>query len=97
MNDKLLTKLRIPTQDQFAFLEVEFLGTTDEAYTEYRRLSAMVQGGEGITDKEFNAFYVEYRTTGKIANGADVYAKMNPSQQAAVQLIKRSFARTKNK
>lgn len=93
--DLTLTRLRIPTQDQFAFLEVEFLGTTDDAYLEYRRLSAVVQGGVGITDKEFNAFYDEYRTTGKIQDGADVYARMNVSQQAAVQLLKRSINRTK--
>ncbi len=94
ITDQQMTHLRIVT-DQFEYLEVDFLGTTDEAYREYRRLKAIVAGGEGISEKEFNNFYDEYRTTGKIQDGADVYARMNVSQQAAVQLLKRSIARTK--
>lgn len=92
----MITKLRIPTQDQFAFLEIEFEGTADEAYREYRRVSAIVQGGEGLPDKEFNEVLDIYLTTKQIPNGADLYEKMNPSQQAMIQTIKRSFARTKN-
>lgn len=93
----MITKLRIPTQDQFAFLECEFEGTADEAYAEYRRVTAMVQGGEGLPDKEFNAVLDEYLTTKQIKNGVDLYETMNVSQQATIQTIKRSFARTKDK
>lgn len=91
----MITKLRIPTQDQYAYLEVEFEGTTEEAFIEYKRVTAMVQGGVGLTDKEFNAVLDEYLTTKTISNGADLYEKMNVSQQSTIQTIKRSHARTK--
>lgn len=88
----MITKLRIPTQDQFAFLEVEFKGTADEAYAEYRRITAMVQGGEGLDSKEFNRVIDEY-IWGSGTMKEEEYHAMNPSQQSFVQTVKLSRKR----
>lgn len=39
--------LRIPTKEQYAYIEVAFEGTPDEALVEYRRLTDLVQGVKG--------------------------------------------------
>lgn len=36
--------LRVPTKEQYAYIESEFDGTLEEAVAEYRRLTALVQG-----------------------------------------------------
>lgn len=87
--------LRIPTTEQYAYVEAEFEGTSEDAVEAYRRLTDLVRGGAGITDKEFNDFLDVYLETGSIPNGADIYARMDLSQQATVQCIKRSINRRK--
>ncbi len=90
--------LRIPTTEQYAYIEAEFEGTSEGAFAEYNRLTDLVKGieaGPGLTDKEFNAVFDNYRATGKVNIGADVYAEMNKAQQDQIQSLKRSFARTK--
>jgi hypothetical protein len=90
--------LRIPTADQYAYIEVPFFGSADDAFAEYQRLMAMVKGGEGLEPKEFNAILDEYLATGKIGETADfdpgVFDRMNLDQQMIIQAIKRSRART---
>jgi len=40
--------LRIPTKEQYAYIEVEFSGTPEEAFAEYQRLTDLVQGKHGV-------------------------------------------------
>jgi len=39
--------LRIPTKEQYAYIEVQFEGSADEALEEYRRLTDLVNGRQG--------------------------------------------------
>jgi hypothetical protein len=88
----MITKLRIPTQDQFAFLEIEFEGAADEAYAEYRRVSAIVAGGEGLEPKEWNRVIDNYLWGTKDMKPEE-YEQMNPNQQSFVQQVKLSRKR----
>jgi hypothetical protein len=85
--------LRIPTNDQYGFIEVQFEGTPDEAYEEYRRLVALVKGGGGLERKEFIAILDEYLTTKKLSGDPGVLSQMNDDQQLVIQEIKKSYAR----
>ncbi len=89
--------LRIPTADQYAYIEVPFDGTADDAFVEYQRLTAMVRGGEGLEPKAFNAILDEYLTTDKITGDPGMVSDMSLDQQMIIQSIKRSRARTSAK
>ncbi len=86
--------LRIPTADMYAYIEVQFVGTPDEAYEEYRRLMTMVKGGAGLERKDFIAILDEYLTTKTITADPGIIAQMSDDQQLVIQEIKKSFART---
>lgn len=90
------TILRIPTAETYAYLETEFEGSAEEAFEEYKRLTAIVKGeaGTGLDSKVWNGVLDEYLTTSRIANGADLYAQMSKDQQMVMQEIKKSHKRT---
>jgi hypothetical protein len=93
------TIYRIPTE-MYSFIEMEGDEESFEvALEKYRQMTALVKGevGEGLDQKEMNRVYDEYRSTGQIADGAEVYEKMNATQRIEIQALKRSLARTKNK
>ena len=41
----MLHTLRIPTKEQYAYIEVQYEGTSEQAYAEYLRLTGLVQNG----------------------------------------------------
>lgn len=46
-----MNTLRIPTKEQYAYVEVQYDGTPDEAIVEYRRLTEIIQGVHGEYEK----------------------------------------------
>jgi hypothetical protein len=86
-----MNRLRIPAE-QFAYIEVDFDGTPEEAVEEYRRITKLVKGGAGVDSKEWNRILDGYLT--KKTMLADDYGALSLPQQAIIQEIKRSIART---
>lgn len=87
--------LRVPTSEQYAYIEQTFDGTQEEAVEEYKNLTSLVKGysGSGLETKQFNKCLDEYITTGTLIDGADLYATMSKSQQDVFQELKKAFKR----
>lgn len=91
--ERLLTRLRVPTNEQYAYIEVEFLGTTDEALAEYRRLVHEVNNERGLSVKDFNEVLDTYLSDKPVTNGTESWAAMSTFQKAVFNEIKKSKAR----
>jgi hypothetical protein len=89
-----MIEIRIPLPEPFAYLNVPFEGTADEAWTEFQRLMVLTKGGTGLEPKEFNRVLDRY-LWGDGSMEADEYGFMNLDQQSIIQTIKRSRARNK--
>ncbi len=87
---------RIPTNDQYAFVEVteEFEGGPEFIRERYDEISAQFKSGEGLPQKEWCAVMDAYVSTGKVENGVEVWSRMSKYQQAVIQELKRCFNRT---
>src|ERR1700733_12554855 len=88
--------LRLPTLEQYAYIECEFEGTEEEIVDEYKKLKMLVTGSVGLDTKDFNRVLDKY-IWGDETMLADEYAVMNLEQQNIVQPIKRTRARNKTK
>lgn len=78
--------------DQYAFLEHELLDTTtEEALEVYHDAKKQFEGGDGASEKEFNAILDHYLTEHTMTS--DEYESLNIEQQAIIQALKRSFKR----
>lgn len=89
-------KLRVPTLDQYAYIEAEVEGTIEEVFAEYQHLTETVKGGTGLPDKDFNRVLDRYLWDDG-AMLADEYGTMNLDQQSIIQVIKRSRKRAESK
>lgn len=89
--------LRIPTAQQYSYIEIETEGTLDEIVDQYNEANTRVNGtaGPGISDKEFNTF-IDNQLSGA-PNTLETYNQMSPEQQAVVQKVKLSIKRLKAK
>lgn len=88
---------RIPTAEQYAYVEVEGDEKSAESIAEnYRNLTKAITGGTGMDTKDFNKVLDKY-IWGDGTMLADEYAAMNLEQQSIIQCIKRSRARNKGK
>jgi len=85
------SQLRIPTEEQFAFIEVAFEGTPQETVDAYRELTDMVQSKYGLEAKDWRAALDKYLTTNKLL--ASEYEGMSNHQKAVVQELKKAFKR----
>lgn len=87
---------RIPTKEQFAFVEVVEEGVvTDEVIqSRYNDLTNSFKEGLGLPDKVFNALLDEYLTTGTVQNGGDVWEQLSEKQKFVVNEVKKSRKRT---
>lgn len=90
----LIHHIRVPAE-QFAYLETDFEGSAEEAVELYRHITALVKGGEGLPEKEFDLF-IENQVSGK-TNHLETYQKMSPEQQKFVQINKRAIKRAVSK
>ena len=97
METKLKATLRIPTNEQYAYVEAQVEGTREEIVEEYKLLTNAVRGGFGLEDKLFNKCLDEYLNTGTMNGGSELYAQMSLDQQNVFQQIKKSFKRNKYK
>lgn len=94
-------KYRIPTKDQFAFVEIDednddiSFGDIKRKYDALTNLFQEKEGGAGIPDKEFNKVLDGYLATKTIANGGDIYETLNNEQKGILNAIKKSFNRNK--
>jgi len=92
--------LRIPTAEQYAYIEVQVDGTSDEIVGAYEEMTKAVKGGEGLSDKEYNAWTDKYITgggDGMDSNDLELYHKMDKEQQSHIQWMKRSLKRLEAK
>lgn len=88
--------LRIPTKEQFAFIELEMeVDSPDAAVEAYHTTTGLFQPKSGLPDKDFNSFLDTYleSNTGDV----NVYNKMSKEQQDVIQTIKRSVKRIEYK
>ena len=76
---------------QFEYLAFEVEGTPEAAVEAYRALQVAFKGGEGLPEKEFNAF-LDRQLMGE-TNHVEEYQLMSAEQQKVVQTIKRSLKR----
>lgn len=88
--------LRIPTKEQYAFIEIESeIESAEEAVIAYREINNLIQGGTGLVDKDFNRVIDQYLTEEKIIT--EDYLAMSVEQKKIIQEIKKSFKRIKSK
>ena len=91
----LTHELRIPTADMYGYMNIQFRGSADEAYSEYLRLMSMVKGGAGLERKDFIKVLDEYLTTKQLTGDPGIIEAMSPDQQLVISEIRRSFTRVK--
>lgn len=84
--------LRVPTNEQYAYVEESFEGSAEEAVEAYRSLTKLVKGGEGLPDSEWRDVLDNY-LYGSEHMEAEQYIAMNPDQQKVIQEIKKSRKR----
>lgn len=90
---------RIPTKDQYAFVEIteEHDGATPfehrVRYDELREAFLGEKKPTGLDTKTFNACLDEFCKTNKLSNGTELYYAMSPEQQMVFQELKKCFKR----
>lgn len=88
------TTLRLPTAEQYAYIELEIdAENIESAVAEYHNAMRAIKGGGGLDEKEYNAFIDRYLLGEK--NHVEDYEKMDDKQKDFIQTIKRSLARIK--
>lgn len=95
--------IRLPL-DQFAYLETEFTGTSDEAIKEYRRLVQVFKAPpeaqnttsiQSLPRKEWIVLLDRYLTDGTI--DLNEYNNCSPEQQKIIQEVKLSMKRIQSR
>lgn len=83
--------LRVPTKEQFAFIEAEFEGSSEDAVLAYNELTRAVTDGVGLPQNEWNEWLDGYLNgkTGEL----EKWEQMNSVQKWAVNEIKKSKKR----
>lgn len=91
--NKMKTTLRIPTSEQFAFIEIETeVSSPEDAIEAYHHATRLLKANnEGLPEKDFNTWLDKYleSNTGEM----EPYTKMSKAQQEIIQIIKRSVKR----
>lgn len=92
------TILRVPTMEQYAYIEVEFDSDADGAFDEYKKLTALVKGEDraGLSTVDWNGALDVYLETNELPDGAELYGRMSKIQQTIIQELKKSFKRTRS-
>lgn len=92
MSNRIKAQLRIPTNEQYAYIEVSVEGTPDEIVEEYKQLTKLIKGGnEGLERKEWNKVLDTYLWDCTMV--AEEYERMSDNQRSVIQEIKKSKAR----
>lgn len=83
--------IRVPTPEQYAFLEIHHEGTMEALHEAYTAATAMFKHGEGLQDVLFDQF-IQNQISG-LPNKLEDYNKMSLEQQRYVQINKRAIKR----
>ena len=94
---KYKTKIRIPTADPYAYVEIDYEGEPDEVVEVYREFTNLInpKDREGLDLKEFNTALDGYLTTNTMK--VEVYESMSRKQKDVIQEYKRAIKRIKYK
>jgi hypothetical protein len=87
--------LRIPTSEQYAYIEIHHKGTLKSLLEAYSELTAMVKVGAGLESVEWNQMLDKYRQ-GK-GMSADQMERMNSAQKWLIHQLDKSDERLKTK
>lgn len=86
--------LRIPTSEQYAYIEIQFIGTGEEALEEYRRLTTLVKAENGgIEKKKFDEIIDLMIQREKIYEDPGILEGMNTAQKYIFDCVRKSLGR----
>ena len=87
--------LRIPTEEQYAYLEIHHEGTIQELLEAYNEATRAVKVGIGLEVKEWNGVLDKYRSGKGIE--ADMWERCNKAQAWLLHELDKSDSRLKGK
>ena len=89
--------LRIPTNEQFAFIEIEKeVNSSQEAIEAYNEAMGYFKASDGgLNTKEWNDCLVRYLESSEM--DSDYHERMNKAQSWMIHEIDKAFNRIKNK
>lgn len=86
--------LRIPTEEQYAYIELQMdVDSEDAAVEAYKRVTGLVKGGQGLDIKEWQSVLDEFLSTDTVIDGISYWERMNNTQRNILQEIKKSMKR----
>lgn len=87
--------LRIPTDEQYAYVEIDVTGTPSEILEQYNTLTGLVKANDGLPVKEWNAIVDAYL----LGNGmtVDGHEGMGKAQVWFIHELDKAFGRLKAK
>lgn len=93
MNDspKYKATLRVPTAEQYAYIELHLEDTLEALHEAYNAATGMFKHGDGLPDSEFDHF-IQKQISGE-PNMMSDFNRMSPEQQKYVGIIKRAVKR----
>ena len=84
--------LRLPTNDQYAYIEAEGeYESIGDALEAYNKAMTLIKGGVGLPDKEFDAFI--QRIIIREGNHTDNLEKLSPEQYKFMKVVDRAMSR----
>lgn len=84
-------ELRVPTNEQYAYINCLFEGTHEDAVAEYNRLTKLIHGGFGLDDKAWNKALDGYLRDGSMS--AEDHENMSKEQAWMIHEIDKSTSR----
>lgn len=89
--------LRIPTEDQYAFIELQMdVDSEDAAVEAYKRVTGLVKASVGgLSQKDWNRLLDQYRTSGSMH--PEDHEKMNKAQSWLIHELDKSDSRIEPK
>lgn len=85
--------LRVPTNEQYAYIEQEFEGTPEGAVEAYDALTRLVKVGTGLELKPWNDLVDSYLETGSMSGDPGDLENLNAAQKWFVNEVKKSIKR----
>jgi len=86
-------QLRIPTNEQYAYIEPTVEGTPEEIVDAYYTFTDAVKNKEGLPRNEFNEIF-DLVVQGKpIAGDPGILEQMSPAQRWGINEAKKSYKR----
>lgn len=86
--------LRIPTKEQYAYIEVETTGSPEQIKSEYDELTALMNNTIGVSEQSFSEYIINLMNSELTKWGdVDYYQSLSQPQKNIVQSIKRFYKR----